>query len=57
MNNIVEFKDVWKTYKMGSSEVKAVRGVNLTIENGDFMAIMGPSGSGKIHVTPFGRNS
>lgn len=47
MNNILEFKDVWKTYKMGSEEVKALRGVNLTINKGSFIAIMGPSGSGK----------
>ncbi len=46
-NNVLEFKDVWKKYKMGSEEVKALRGVNLTIENGSFIAIMGPSGSGK----------
>jgi putative ABC transport system ATP-binding protein len=48
MNNIIiEFKDVWKTYKMGSEEVKALRGVNLNINKGSFIAIMGPSGSGK----------
>lgn len=54
MNNaVLEFSDVWKTYKMGSEEVKALRGVNLTIEKGSFMAIMGPSGSGKstlLHI-------
>jgi putative ABC transport system ATP-binding protein len=48
MNNLViEFNNVWKTYKMGSGEVKALRGVNLTIKKGSFIAIMGPSGSGK----------
>lgn len=49
MNNsiIVEFDDVWKTYKIGSEEVKALRGVNLKIKEGSFTAIMGPSGSGK----------
>ncbi|HML06319.1 MAG TPA: ABC transporter ATP-binding protein [Methanobacterium sp.] len=46
-NTVIEFKDVWKTYKMGSEEVKALRGVNLHIEKGSFLAIMGPSGSGK----------
>jgi putative ABC transport system ATP-binding protein len=49
MNNsiIVEFDDVWKTYKIGFEEVKALRGVNLKIKEGSFTAIMGPSGSGK----------
>jgi putative ABC transport system ATP-binding protein len=46
-NNVIEFKDVWKTYPMGTEEVKALRGVNLKIKKGSFIAIMGPSGSGK----------
>jgi putative ABC transport system ATP-binding protein len=46
-NNVLEFNDVWKTYKMGSEDVKALRGVNLTVSEGSFIAIMGPSGSGK----------
>lgn len=45
--NVLEFNDVWKTYSMGTEEVKALRGVNLKIEEGSFIAIMGPSGSGK----------
>ncbi|MCK9151365.1 ABC transporter ATP-binding protein [Methanobacterium alcaliphilum] len=47
MTNVLEFNDVWKTYIMGSEEVKALRGVNLTIKKGSFIAVMGPSGSGK----------
>lgn len=47
INTVLEFNDVWKTYKMGSEEVNALRGVNLTIKRGSFIAIMGPSGSGK----------
>lgn len=46
-SNILEFDDVWKTYKMGAEDVQALRGVNLTIKEGSFVAIMGPSGSGK----------
>ncbi|HMK54071.1 MAG TPA: ABC transporter ATP-binding protein [Methanobacteriaceae archaeon] len=49
MNNstVLEFNEVWKTYKMGEENVQALRGVNLTISEGSFIAIMGPSGSGK----------
>lgn len=53
INTVLEFNDVWKTYKMGSEEVNALRGVNLTIKRGSFIAIMGPSGSGKstlLHI-------
>ena len=46
-NNVLEFNDVWKTYKMGSEDVQALRGVSLTIIKSSFIAIMGPSGSGK----------
>jgi putative ABC transport system ATP-binding protein len=44
---IVRLQDAWKVYQMGTEEVKALRGVNITFEKGDFWAIMGPSGSGK----------
>jgi putative ABC transport system ATP-binding protein len=46
-HNVLEFNDVWKTYKMGTEEVRALRGVNLTVSKGSFIALMGPSGSGK----------
>ena len=43
----VEFADVTKTYKMGSSEVHALDGLSLTFERGEFVVIVGPSGAGK----------
>jgi len=45
--NIVECKDVKKTYRQGKVEVNALNGVSLTIEKGAFVALAGPSGSGK----------
>jgi putative ABC transport system ATP-binding protein len=44
---MVELERITKVYRMGTIEVHALRGVSLTIPDGDLVAIMGPSGSGK----------
>jgi len=44
---LIEVKNVWKTYFGGGEPVHALRGVNFSIDRGDFVAIMGSSGSGK----------
>jgi putative ABC transport system ATP-binding protein len=44
---IVEIKDLWKIFPMGNVEVQALKGVNLNINEGEFVSVAGPSGSGK----------
>ena len=44
---IIKLKNVHKDYVVGDSKIRAVDGVDLTINKGDFIAIVGPSGSGK----------
>ena len=44
---VVETTNLKKTYMLGKVQVDALRGVDLTVEKGDFLAILGPSGSGK----------
>lgn len=45
--NIIEIKNLYKTFNLGEISVEVLKGINLNIEKGEFVSIMGPSGSGK----------
>ena len=44
---LVELKNIRKSFKLGNQEVEILHGVNLSVKEGEFVAMMGPSGSGK----------
>ncbi|MEM2875706.1 MAG: ABC transporter ATP-binding protein [Candidatus Bathyarchaeia archaeon] len=53
MGSLAVLEDVWKVYRVGNTEYPALKGVNLSIDEGEFLAVVGPSGSGKstlLHV-------
>ena len=45
--SLIRVRNLDKTYQRGSEELHVLRGLNLDIEQGEFVAFMGPSGSGK----------
>ncbi|NQV49736.1 MAG: ABC transporter ATP-binding protein [Candidatus Marinimicrobia bacterium] len=45
--SLIQVKDLYKIYQMGNTEVRALDGVSLSIEQNEYISIMGPSGSGK----------
>jgi putative ABC transport system ATP-binding protein len=47
MGVIIRTEEVWRIYRQGAVEVPALKGVTLTVERGEFTALVGPSGSGK----------
>ena len=48
--SFIEFKNVSKTYQMGEVEIKALDGVDFTIDQGEFVVILGASGAGKTTI-------
>lgn len=44
---LIQLKDIVKSYKNGDQKLQVLKGIDLTVHEGEFLAIMGPSGSGK----------
>ena len=51
MEHLIELKDVYKIYHMGDEDVHALDGVSLTIDKGEFVAIVGQSGRSEEHTS------
>ncbi len=55
MTKVIKIEQLEKTYYLGKVKVEALRGVSFEINTGDFVSIMGPSGSGKINLDAYHR--
>ena len=47
MGKLIEIQDLSKSYERGKQKVEVLHHIDLTVDEGDFLALMGPSGSGK----------
>jgi len=47
---VLELRDIWKIYKLGDVEVPALQGINIKVKKGEFLSVIGASGSGKSTV-------
>ncbi len=56
-NIIVKAIDVKRRYKLGEEIVWALQGISLEIVEGEYLSIMGPSGSGQIHLFQYDRRA
>lgn len=54
---MIAIKNISKTYTMGKEKIYALNHINLTIEKGEFVSVIGPSGSRKIHFNEYYRTS
>ncbi|NQT21263.1 MAG: ATP-binding cassette domain-containing protein, partial [Planctomycetes bacterium] len=45
--SLIKLDEICKVYLLGETKVEALRGVSLSIDQGEYVALMGPSGSGK----------
>lgn len=50
---MIKIEKVSKSYFMGGEEIKALDGIDFCVEKGEFVSIVGPSGSRKIHINEY----
>ena len=51
---LISLKSIYKIYNVGGEEVRALDGIDLDINENEYLAIMGPSGSGKSTLNEYG---